>query len=154
MSDYISSCLCSSKIRKYWKCLLGEKDFRKNWRISLLLNVCLCFFSRRRPQKLDGNNELLLNNTVKYRKKLQSAIIQINRTKKTAQQNLDNPDSSIHGKQKLKHRFKYPWYLVARLINDIGQLSGCKSLQVYWYLWSSTKVDEIISRKSLVYSIH
>ncbi|UJR13715.1 hypothetical protein I4U23_000726 [Adineta vaga] len=68
----------------------------------------------RRSQRLNDDNVLFLNNTVKYRKKLQSTINQINRTKKTTQQNLDSPDSSIH---------------VARLINDIGQLSGCKPLQ-------------------------
>lgn len=42
-------------------------------------------------------NELLLNNAAKYRKKLQTAIHQINRTKKCVQKNLDNPDSEIHG---------------------------------------------------------
>ncbi|CAF1586825.1 unnamed protein product [Adineta ricciae] len=101
----------------------------------------------RRPQRLDGNNELLLNNTVKYRKKLQSAIVQINRTKKTAQQNLDNPDSSIHGKQKLKHRFEYPLHLVARLINDIGQLSGCKSLQEVTSLLDSLAMRHQLSSR-------
>ncbi|CAF3900377.1 unnamed protein product [Rotaria sp. Silwood2] len=68
----------------------------------------------RRSQRISENNEIFLNNTVKYRKKLQAAIHQINRTKKCTQRNIDNPDSDIH---------------VARLINDIGQLSDCKSLQ-------------------------
>jgi len=68
----------------------------------------------RKSQRLNENDEILLNNTLKYRKKLQTAITQINRTKKSTQRNFDSPDSEIH---------------VARLINDIGQLSDCKSLQ-------------------------
>ncbi|CAF3819704.1 unnamed protein product, partial [Rotaria sp. Silwood1] len=68
----------------------------------------------RKSQRISENNEIFLNNTIKYRKKLQAAIYQINRTKKCTQRNIDNPDSNIH---------------VARLINDIGQLSDCKSLQ-------------------------
>jgi hypothetical protein len=38
-----------------------------------------------------------MNNTVKYRKKLQAAINQINRTKRSVQRNFDSPDSEIHG---------------------------------------------------------
>jgi hypothetical protein len=56
------------------------------------------FFRRRKSRRFGENNEILLNNTVKYRKKLQTAITQINRTKKSVQRNLDHPDSEIHGK--------------------------------------------------------
>ncbi|CAF2476693.1 unnamed protein product [Rotaria sp. Silwood2] len=68
----------------------------------------------RKSQRLTENDEILLNNTVKYRRKLQAAISQISRTKKFAQRNFDSPASEVH---------------VARLINDIGQLSDCKPLQ-------------------------
>jgi hypothetical protein len=73
-----------------------------------------------------------MNNTIKYRKKLQAAIAQINRTKKSVQRNFESPDSEIHGTS--SHLFFllfYSIYLVARLINDIGQLSDCKPLQVF-----------------------
>ncbi|CAF0865301.1 unnamed protein product [Rotaria sordida] len=68
----------------------------------------------RKSQRLTENDEILFNNTAKYRRKLQSAITQISRTKKSVQRNFDSPASEIH---------------VARLINDIGQLSDCKPLQ-------------------------
>jgi hypothetical protein len=68
----------------------------------------------RKSQRPNENDEILLNNTVKYRKKLQAAMTQINRTKKSRQRSFDSPDSEVH---------------VARLINDIGQLSDCKPLQ-------------------------
>ncbi|CAF0783880.1 unnamed protein product [Rotaria sp. Silwood1] len=68
----------------------------------------------RKSQRLTENDEILLNNTAKYRRKLHAAISQINRTKKSVQRNFDSPASEVH---------------VARLINDIGQLSDCKSLQ-------------------------
>ncbi len=55
-------------------------------------------FRRRKSRRFSGNNELLLNNTVKYRKKLQTAINQINRTKKSVQRNFDQSDSEVHGK--------------------------------------------------------
>ncbi|CAF0985734.1 unnamed protein product [Adineta steineri] len=88
----------------------------------------------RRSQRLNEPNEILLNNTLKYRKKLQTAITQINRTKKSSQQNLDSPDSSIH---------------VARLINDIGQLSDCKSLQEI-----SSLIDSLAMRQQLSLRIY
>ncbi|UJR33523.1 hypothetical protein I4U23_020968 [Adineta vaga] len=68
----------------------------------------------RKSQRLNGNDEILINNTIKYRKKIHAAITQISRTKKSTQRHFDSVDSEIH---------------VARLINDIGQLSDCKSLQ-------------------------
>ncbi|CAF1932276.1 unnamed protein product [Rotaria magnacalcarata] len=68
----------------------------------------------RKSQRITENDEILLNNAAKYRKKVQAAISQINRTKKFAQRTFDSPASEIH---------------VARLINDIGQLSDCKPLQ-------------------------
>jgi hypothetical protein len=97
------------------RCQLGEKGFRKQ-REKKRKILKLFYFPRRKSRRLSENNEILLNNTVKYRKKLQTAITQINRTKKSVQRNLDNPDSEIH---------------VARLINDIGQLSDYKPLQVF-----------------------
>ncbi len=72
-----------------------------------------------------------MNNTGKYRKKLQTAITQINRTKKSVQRNLENPDSEIHGKYPSDFHLYLYFYLVARLINDIGQLSDNKPLQVF-----------------------
>ncbi|CAF0792989.1 unnamed protein product [Didymodactylos carnosus] len=51
-----------------------------------------------KSHRLNENDEQMLNNTVKYRKKLISAMGQISRTKKTVQRNLDGPDSEIHGK--------------------------------------------------------
>ncbi|CAF3671828.1 unnamed protein product [Rotaria sp. Silwood1] len=83
----------------------------------------------RKSQRISENNEIFLNNTIKYRKKLQAAIYQINRTKKCTQRNIDNPDSDIH---------------VARLINDIGQLSDCKSLQEI-----SSLIDSLAMRHQL-----
>ncbi|CAF1367166.1 unnamed protein product [Adineta steineri] len=83
----------------------------------------------RKSQRLNEKDEILLNNTVKYRKKLQAAIIQINRTKKTVQRNLDSPDHEVH---------------VARLINDIGQLSDCRPLQEI-----STLIDSLAMRSQL-----
>ncbi|CAF4209413.1 unnamed protein product, partial [Adineta steineri] len=83
----------------------------------------------RRSQRLNEPNEILLNNALKYRKKLQAGTTQINRTKKSSQQSLDSADSAIH---------------VARLINDIGQLSDCKSLQEIGSL-----VDSLAMRQQL-----
>lgn len=68
----------------------------------------------RKSQRLPDNDGVLISNGLKYRKKLQTAITQIHRTKKFVQKNLDSSESEIH---------------VARLINDIGQLSDCKPLQ-------------------------
>ncbi|CAF0927271.1 unnamed protein product [Rotaria sordida] len=83
----------------------------------------------RRSRRISENNEIFLNNTIKYRKKLQSAIHQINRTKKSTQRNIDNTDSDIH---------------VARFINDIGQLSDCKPLQEI-----SSLIDSLAMRHQL-----
>ena len=48
-------------------------------------------------QRTNENDEILLNNALKYRKKLQAAVGQINRTKKFAQRNLESSDAEIHG---------------------------------------------------------
>ena len=89
------------------------------------------FIFRRKSQRLNETDEILLNNSVKYRKKLYAAYTQINRTKKFTQRNLDSPDWEIHGSY-IKTCVSILNFinLVARLVNDIGQLSGCKSLQV------------------------
>ena len=93
-------------------------------------------FLRRKSQRLSDNDEILLNNTVKYRKKLQTAITQINRTKKSKQRYFESSDSEIHGNRinrsivSLSISFVR---LVARLVNDIGQLSDSKSLQVLYF---------------------
>ncbi|CAF0869294.1 unnamed protein product [Adineta ricciae] len=83
----------------------------------------------RKSQRLNETDEILLNNSVKYRRKLYAAYTQINRTKKFTQRNLDSPDWEIH---------------VARLVNDIGQLSGCKSLQEV-----SSLIDSLAMRNQL-----
>lgn len=85
-------------------------------------------FTRKSQKSIEteGNS---INNVGKYRKKLQSAIAQINRTKKTTQRNLESSDSEIH---------------VARLINDIGQLSDCKPLQEI-----SSFIDSLAMRHQL-----
>ncbi len=78
---------------------------------------------------------------MKYRKKIQAAITQINRTKKSVQRNFDSPDSEIHGI--LLHTLSFCFYfadLVARLINDIGQLSDCKPLQVLFLFAIKIKI--------------
>jgi hypothetical protein len=75
-----------------------------------------------------------MHNSIKYRKKLQAAMAQINRTKKSVQRNFDSPDSEIHGISLRISILFYSIYLVARLINDIGQLSDCKPLQVFEFL--------------------
>lgn len=78
-----------------------------------------------------------MNNTVIYRKKLQAANNQINRTKKSVQRHFDSPDSEIHGKIFHESFFSIQFCLVARLINDVGQLSGCKPLQVIKILFKN-----------------
>jgi len=62
----------------------------KNARFSLLF--------RKKPRRVNEAHETFLNNTVKYRKNLQATLIQINRTKKSVQRTLDQPDSDIHSK--------------------------------------------------------
>jgi hypothetical protein len=52
---------------------------------------------RRKPLRTNENDEILIDNTTKYRKKLQAGITQINRTKKFVQKNFDNSDCDIHG---------------------------------------------------------
>ena len=74
-----------------------------------------------------------MNNATKYRRKLQAAISQINQTKKSVQRHFDSSASEVHGIKNASIVLTFIFhliYLVARLINDIGQLSDCKSLQV------------------------
>ena len=56
---------------------------------------------RRKSQRLPDNDGVLITNGLKYRKKLQSAITQIHRTKKFVQKNLDSSESEIHGNDDL-----------------------------------------------------
>lgn len=83
----------------------------------------------RKSEKLNETEGNSVSNVGKYRKKLQAAITQIHRTKKTTQRNLESSDSEIH---------------VARLINDIGQLSDSKSLQEI-----SSFIDSLAMRHQL-----
>ena len=66
--------------------------------IEIHHQVSLILFYRRKSEKLNETEGNSVSNVGKYRKKLQAAITQIHRTKKTTQRNLESSDSEIHGK--------------------------------------------------------